>query len=170
MTIAHLRTSLREVFGDPLARLAFPTASAIFFALSILLLVVTIPGNTISFQLSILTPRDYLLLVLLAFLLGLHAAVQTHALRARRRQTVTHAATHGAVSGSVGLFAASIGTAACASCIASLFGLVGLGMSSVLFVLAYRVWFFAGAIAVALVSLYVSLRRLESPCLSCVPP
>jgi len=169
MTVAHLRTSLRGVFGDPIARLAFPAASAIFFALSILLLVATIPGNDIRFQLSILRASDSVLLFVLSLLVGFQAAVQVHAFRTRRSVPTLRMIAHTATPGTAGLFAAAVGTAACASCLASLFGVVGLGLGSTLFVLEYRFWFLAGAVAVVLVSLYVSLRRLESPCRACVP-
>lgn len=131
-----------------------------FFLLSVLLPVITIPGNTVPFQLSIYTGRDYILLTILALLAGLHGALLARSWQQRRARL----ALSGAASGASGLFAAIVGTAACSSCIAALFSLLGLGTGSVLFVLQYRALFLAAAVAIMLVSLYFAARNTRVCC------
>lgn len=131
-----------------------------FFVLAVLLPVATITGNSVPFQLSIYAGRDFVLLTILSLLAGLHGALMARSWQQRRSRL----ALSGAASGASGLFAAIVGTAACSSCIASLFGLLGLGAGSVLFVLQYRALFLAAAVAIMLVSLYLTARSARACC------
>lgn len=138
-----------------------------FFALFIVIPLITIPGNDLIFQLKIFRTRDYFLMTFLAVLVGLNLALQVYSFKQRRTQQATQSVAGGAVSGVAGMFAAIIGTAACASCLASLFALVGLGTGSVFFVLRNQSYFLGGAIIAMLALLYVAARSVNRVCTSC---
>ena len=144
--------------------LIFLIVTVVFFGLFVAIPVITIPGNTILFQLSIFTTRDYLLMIALATLVGLNFAMQVFIWKQGRN---TQAATQGAASGLLGVFGAVVGTAACASCLASLFALIGLGTGSVFFVLKNQSLFLWGAILFMLIALYFSAKQVNKTCTSC---
>lgn len=87
----------------------------IFFALFVTIPVFTIPGNSFGFQLSIFRTQDYVLMALLAILVGLHAAFLAFDWRVRREARQIQKMTQGAATGTLGIFGAVVGTAACAS-------------------------------------------------------
>jgi len=68
----------------------------------------------------------------------------------------------------MGIFGTVVGAAACASCLASLFGLIGLGTGSVFFVLQNQIYFFLGAIIAMLISLYFAARKVKRACDKCI--
>lgn len=158
--IAETALIIHGALRVPSALVTLILVSIGFFTLAVLLPVVTIPGNTVPFQLSIYQGRDYVLLTALALLAGLHGALLA---RSWKERPSRHALS-GAASGASGFFAAIVGTAACSSCIAALFGLLGLGTGSVLFALQYRALFLAAAIAVMLLSLYFTARSARACC------
>lgn len=81
--------------------------------------------------------------------------------------SAAHSALSGAATGISGVFGALVGTASCASCLASVFGLMGVGVGSALFVLSYQMYFLLGAIVLMSVSLYVTARKINNTCVSC---
>lgn len=134
------------------------------FALFVLIPVWTVPGNTLTIQLDIFTARDYAVLVLLSFLSSLFISMQIFVMRERKK--IAGAST--AVGGVLGaLFAGITGTAFCASCLAPLFAVFGIGFGGVIFVLNYR-WYFVLAITLfMLVAIYLTARKINKVCTSC---
>jgi len=101
-------------------------------------------------------------------LVGLNLALQVYSFKQRGgTQKIPQSVMGGTVSGLSGIFGAVVGTAACASCLASLFGIIGLGTGSVFFVLKNQSYFLIGAIAVMLISLYFAARKINKICQSC---
>jgi len=139
-----------------------------FFGLFILIPVITIPGNSFQFQLSIFRTRDYVLMAFLAVLVGLNFALQIYSFAQRKKQQkFSQPAMGGIAAGVSGVFGAIVGTAVCASCLASLFGLIGLGTGSVFFVLQNQLYFLLGAIALMFVSLYFAAKKVNRVCDFC---
>ncbi len=143
--------------------LIFVITAIAFLVLFVIIPVTTIPGNTILFQLSIFTARDYSLMVFLAILTGLNFAMQAFNWR-QGRNARSQALTQGTASGLLGVFGAVVGTAACASCLASLFALIGLGTGSVFFVLKNQSLFLGGAILLMLIAIYFSAKKVNKLC------
>lgn len=154
---------IKRVLGEQSYFLLFLLLAVIFYGLFILIPVATIPGNDLKFQLSIYSGKDYLLMGLLAILVGLNFALLTYS---RKHQSIK-SVPQGAATGILGIFGAIVGTAACASCLAILFGLVGLGTASVFFVLTYKSYFLLGAVTGLLVSLYFVTRKVNRICNLC---
>ncbi len=157
-----------NVFKERNYFLAFALIAILFFGLFVFIPVVTIPGNDLRFQLSIYSQRDYILMFLLAALVGLNFLFQIYSFKKQKEQhDFFNSAGQVAVSGVSGMFGAIVGTAACASCLAFLFGLIGLGTGSVFFVLNNQTYFLVGAIALMLVSLYFTARKVNGICEKC---
>ncbi|MBI2426470.1 MAG: hypothetical protein HYV34_01360 [Candidatus Kerfeldbacteria bacterium] len=143
--------------------LIFVITAVAFLVLFIIIPVTLIPGNTIFFQLSIFTAREYSLMVFLAILTGLHFAMQVFHWR-QGRNARTQVVTQGAASGLFGVFGSVVGTAACASCLASLFAFIGLGTGSVFFVLKNQLFFLGGVILLMLIAIYFSAKKVNKLC------
>lgn len=157
-TALHQKTSL----------LAGAIAAVLFFALFVALPIWTIPGNSLAFQLKIFRPYDYALMGILAILVGLTVSLETYSGRRRRgADDGARLAVQGTLSGGLGVFAAVVGTATCGSCLAVLFGLLGLGAASTFFVLQNQQTFLLAAMGVMLIALFVAARRVSRVCRSC---
>ena len=134
----------------------------IMFALFIFIPVATTPGNTLAFQLSIFRVQNYFLMVFLALLVGLNFSMNIYVWREQRQSVnISKSVASGTAAGFGGVFAAIVGTATCVSCLAFLFGIVGLGIGSVAFVLKHQTFFLLGAIALVVISLYFTARKIN---------
>lgn len=166
----------RQALGEKTYFFIFLSFALFFFALFVFIPVATTPGNTLVFQLSIFRVQDYFLMILLALLVGLNFSMNIYAWRKSKRfdyvqrkqsANISQSAASGAAAGFGGVFASIVGTATCASCLAFLFGIVGLGIGSVAFVLKYQTFFLLGAIVLVLFSLYFTARKVNRHCASC---
>ena len=148
--------------------LTFVLIAVVFFGLFVYIPIATIPGNSLEFQLSIFSQKDYILMLLLAILVGLNFSLQIYSFNKQKEQyELVRSTGQVAVSGISGVFGSVVGTATCASCLAFFFGLIGLGTGSVLFVLKNQIYFLAGSIAVMLATLYFTVRKVNETCGSC---
>jgi len=158
----NIYLAIKTVLRARISLLIFVVVAIVFFGLFVVIPVATIPGNTILFQLSIFRTQDYALMIFLAILTGLNFAMQVFSWRQGRARS--QAVTQGAASGLLGVFGAVVGTAACASCLASLFALIGLGTGSVFFVLKNQSLFLGGAILLMLIAIYLSAKKVSKFC------
>jgi len=146
-------------------KILFIGAALAMFSLYISIPVFIIPFNDVAFQLSLLTLQDYILLGSLSLLNALFITMQVYAIR------MTRSAVSGiskSISGSFGaLFAGVAGSAFCASCLAPFFALFGIGFSGVLFTLQYRFYFVAVIVALMLVAIYLTSKKIVSACEDC---
>lgn len=145
----------------------FFALTAIFIAAYILLPVWLTPGNTLSFQISLLRPRDYILFLILSAVTALLILMQAF-LFLRSKKGRAGAVGQGGVGTFSALFGGLLATAACSSCIAALLGFLGAG--SIFFILQNQPYIVAIAIALVLVGLYFSARRVRGYCESCEAP
>ena len=136
----------------------------VMFSLFTLIPAWTVAGNTFATQLKIFTARDYAVLALLSGLSALFITMQVYVMRLKK-QIRGMGKTLGGGLGA--LFAGIAGTAFCASCLAPLFALFGIGFGGVVFVLNYR-WYFVIAITLLmLVAIYLTARKINKVCASC---
>lgn len=148
-------------------KLWFLGLTAIFIAAYIVFPVWLTPGNTLSFQLSLLRPSDYVLFVLLSAVTALLVLMQAF-LFLRSKKGRAGAVGQGGVGAFSALFGGLLATAACSTCIAAILGFLGAG--SVFFVLENQPYFVYGAIALVLLGLYFSARRVQGYCEDCKMP
>lgn len=141
--------------------------TTIFIAAYILLPVWLTPGNTLAFQISLLRPRDYILFLVLSAVTALLILMQAF-LFLRSKKGRAGAVGQGGVGAFSALFGGLLATAACSSCIAAILGFLGAG--SIFFILQNQPYIVAIAIALVLVGLYFSARRVQGYCESCEVP
>ncbi|MBI2051996.1 hypothetical protein HYT33_04535 [Candidatus Roizmanbacteria bacterium] len=138
----------------------------LIFLFFVMVQIWTIPGNNIRLQLSIFKTRDYILTVLLSFLVSLFLVMQAFIFRnAYSAKTKLASVGVGGATGYLGMGAAVLATATCAACLIALFGFLGFG--SIVFLLKNQWWVVSVAIILLLVSLYFSSRKVNGLCESC---
>lgn len=135
--------------------------SMLFFIL-VLVPTKTIPGNSLAFQLSIFTPRDYLLLATLSTFTSLLFVMNIYIFRQKRSLVQ---AGQGSLGGASSVLGVVFGTAACASCVAALFGF--LGLPAVFFLIKARLYIVSAAIALIVISLYFASKKVVQVCQEC---
>lgn len=143
------------------------TASAI--VLFVLMPVLSIPGNSISFQLSLFTAQNWVLFAVLAPLIALLLTMQVFIFRraqnAAAKAKSLGSAASGVVGGYVGILGGVFATATCSWCVAAIFGFLGTG--AVLFIAQNQFWAVLTAISIMIISLYFAARKVGKACDSC---
>jgi len=161
MKINHIINVSRQVLSRRNYFIAFITLIFIILAVFISIPVFLIPANTLLFQLTVFTIKDYILLTILSVLTSLIIVMQVFSYK----QAKIYSSGKTAIGGGSAVVAALFGTASCSACLAAVFGFLGIG--TVLFLVEYQ-WFIVGiAILIVLVSLYFTSLKLNEVCTSC---
>lgn len=156
----------RLVLDPPNYKVGFAGLTVLLFAAYVFLPVWLTPGNDLSFQLSILLPRDYALFAALSGVTALLILMQIYVqIRVRKSRAALTAVGSSGVSLGSAIFGGLLATAACTSCIAALVGFLGAG--SVFFVLEHQTPIVAGALVLVAIGLIYSARRVMGYCESC---
>ena len=130
----------------------------------IIIPVLTIPSNSILFQLSIWEFKDYAVLIPLSFLVGLMITMQVYIFKQKKKNAVKETG-KSVVGGYSGIVAGVFGTASCSSCVAAIFGFLGTG--TVIGLIKYQWYVVIGSVALVLLSLYLSSLSIEKNCKGC---
>ena len=157
-------SGIKEPFKNRNYIILFTASFVVMFILFTLIPVLTVYGNTVTTQLEIFTVRDYIIIALLSGLYSLFIAMQVYVMRQRKK--VSGLGT--TIGGGLGaLFAGIAGTAFCASCLAPLFALFGIGFGGIIFVLQYRFNFVTVIIFLMLTAIYLTSRKIQKKCNTC---
>ena len=140
----------------------FPFLSIIILSIFIFLPVYLIPANTLELQLNLFTKWNYLLMITLALLVSLVISMQLYNYRLRKSIAIAGTV---AVGGFSGVTATVFGTASCSSCIAAVFGFMGVGTT--FFLIQYQWYIVSFSVIFLLLSLYFTSSSLEKNCLIC---
>ncbi len=155
---------IKETLGHRRYLLLFLILSVVFLLLFELIPVVTVEGNTPLFQLALYTPVDWAVLLILSIVSAMYITMQIFAMRTGSKIKGV-GATLGGTFGA--LFAGITGTAFCASCLAPLFALFGIGFGGLIFVLEYRLYFVVAILIMMLIALYLTARKIKRVCTTC---
>lgn len=162
--------STRLVLAKRNYKILFAVLTISAIILFVLVPVWSVPGNSISFQLSLFTAQNWLLFVVLASLVALLLTMQVFIFRRAKNAAAKAKSLGGAASGVVGGYAGILGgvfaTAACSWCVAAVFGFLGTG--AVLFIARNRFWAVLIAISILLVSFYFASKKVVTAC-GCAP-
>lgn len=162
----YLLSANKLVFGDKRYLFGFLAAAFAMFWLLLYIPIKTIPGNDLAFQISILTPKDWFLFVSLPALTALSIVMNVYILKKKKSAQDSIAMVGQNGTGFLsGVIASVFGTATCASCVASIFGFLGVG--GVLFLVEHRTIITTGAIILMLISLYFTSKRVLNACKEC---
>jgi len=124
----------------------------------------TVPGNDLVFQLSIMPPRDYGTIVILGLLTGVSIMLNLYVFNSEKRQKVEKVGMM-SVTGGFGLISSFFGSMTCVACASTLLGFLGLG--TVTFVLAYRLQIVLFTSLFILLSIYFTSRKVLNLCDVC---
>lgn len=159
---------LKIVFASRTALVVSVLSFIFFFSFFILLPVLTITGNTLDYQLSLLEWKDYLIMVLFAVLASLNVTLQSHNFRSQQcASKIPKSFVRSIGSGVVGIFGGILGTMKCVSCFAVLLGFLGVGSGVVFFIVKNQSVFLGAAIILLIVSLYFEVRKVNGVCSQC---
>lgn len=162
--LVTLWVGVREPFKKANYTILFTIVVLGMFALLTFIPVWTVVGNTFTTQLNTFTIRDYVVLILLSGLSALFITMQVYVMKLRKKVEGVGRTVGGGLSA---LFAGIAGTAFCASCLAPLFALFGIGFGGVIFVLNYRFYFVVAITLLMLIAIYLTARKINKVCLSC---
>lgn len=147
--------------------LAIGISSAIAMAfLSVSIPSVITPGNTIGFQLSLLSWENIALTALFSVLFGISMALHSYAMslkKIRKGMAVGQEAATGVAGMVGGMFSGPL----CASCISIIFSVIGLGGSAVIFVLSHRNEILLASVLVIIASIYFAGKKVTRFCENC---
>ncbi len=159
--------ALRIIFVRPRCIAIAITAAMIMFTLLLLLPVGRFELNAFYYQLLGLDWVSRISFGLFSILIGVLISMNSYVFHISRKNAVGR----GAVSSVVSFFAGIFGSAVCAVCLAVLFGILGVPIAALSFILAYRLHALAISSLIAITSLYLSSKAIvahESGCKVCM--
>ena len=152
---------MKETFLNKNYVWLFAFSFIVMFSLFILIPIKIVAGNSFTIQLSILSIKDYVIIILLSGVYSLFVPMQVFVMKKRKKSKEIGTV----VGGSVGVLVAGIaGTAFCTACLAPLFALFGIGFGGVLFVLEYHLYFVIAIVVLMLLAIYFTARKIQSIC------
>lgn len=156
----------KTVLSNKMYLFGFLALIPLTFLFFVYIPVKTIPGNSLEFQLSIFSQRDYILTTLFSILVSIFLIMQVFVLRNKSTsRTVLASIGSGGIGGYVAAVGAIFGTAACASCLFAILGFLGAG--TVFTLLKYQWYVVTGAIVTLLISIYFLSKKVSGICESC---
>lgn len=160
--LAEVRNALATVFKSWTLELA-AIAVALFTALAFVLVpVLTIPGNDLSFYFEITPWWTYAMLAFFSIGLGVLAAMQLYLLQQPVAVKEKVGGFAGVFSGvTSGLYA----TAACGACVSTLFSFLGAGTT--LFLNVHRTPLLGVSVLVLATAIYYNARKVNKHCSEC---
>lgn len=155
----------KTVMKGPWAYLELLIVSLAVFVLLIMVPVLTTPGNSFFFQLSILETDVLIVMILLSIFNALLIKMQLYIRKTVKEKKKLHQkAGEGATL--IGIVMSSLAaTVACAACYSTVFAFIGLGATT--FIVEHRIWITLIALALTLVAIYYSARRINNHCAVC---
>lgn len=124
------------------------------------------PGNTIEFQISLLTFNDALIMLLFSFLVGLSMGMHIYAADILKTNN-TAMILEETSTGIVGMLSTMLSGPLCVSCLVTIFSLIGLGAGSALFVLEHRTKIQLVSLVLISASIYIAGKRINRNCELC---
>ncbi len=157
----YILNASKNVLGKRNYLILFIILSLFILSIFILIPTLLIPANSLSFQLSIFTIKDYTLLTILSVLTSLLIVMQIFSYK----QAKSYSSGRTAIGGGSAITAALFGTASCSACLAAVFGFLGIG--TILFLTKYQWYIVSIAVILILISIYLTSLKLDGVCDSC---
>lgn len=145
-------------------QLAIAIFSSLFtLALALYIPVLTIPGNTIEFQLSLVTWDYAALLVLFSALFGISISLHVYPSPIMNKN---HSIVKGAGTGFAGIMGTLFAGKLCPLCLGTILGFIGLG-GSALYLFSFRNEILVASMLILLASIYFGSKRIAAICEKC---
>lgn len=167
--MSNVLTAIKTVLSDRRYLAAFVLITAVVFSLLFWIQVVTTPGNNGRFQIAIFNLKDWVILGAISILNAIFITIEIYIFNLKRSVQRSAGLGAGLVAGSVGtssgILASIFSTATCSLCVSAIFGF--LGANSVVFLVDNRIYVVFVAVALLLLSLFLSARRFRNTCQAC---
>lgn len=154
-----------RVFRERTYQVVAATSALVLFSLYLFVPVWLVPGNTLSFELGLIAPLNYMLLAALALMTGVLLALELFSFRRSRAQGLRMVGEGG--TGIIASLAGGVLAAASCGCgTGLLLGAVGLG-GGAFFVAANQTPIVIILLGIVTIGLYFSARRAAGLCIAC---
>ena len=157
-TLGTIAFSVKKSLEDKKYKLLLVFVSLVVFFLFVLIPTISIPGNTFLYQLSLFSFLDLTITISLSILYAVFVVMQVYSMR-HKKQISDIGAT--VVGGAGTLLAGVAGASFCASCLAPLFAIFGVGFGGVLFLLEYRFYFVIVIALLMLIAIYLTSLKIQ---------
>ena len=164
-TIQQIPKATKHIFLETTWLSVFVVLSLAMFALMFYIPILSIPGNSIRFQIELFGYKDFLFLILLSALSALVVTMNLKILSSRFSKRAFGGTMLGGVGVLSGLASSLFATATCGMCVLSLFSFLGAGF--VFTLVDNRSYIVLGTTAFLILSLYFSSKRLNNHCEIC---
>lgn len=165
LDLKYIQNSLNHIFSSK-KHLAVAVTSSVFMAiLTIYAPVLLTPGNTVSYQLSLMQWYNFVLIGTFSILFGLSFAVYYYA--AQISGGVISLFKGGSGSGLAGFTGALFSSPVCISCLSTILAAVGIGGSAAITLFQHQTKVQALSVAMLGTSFYFASIKLELNCEEC---
>ncbi len=162
-----INLAIKTIFSRWNYRAALIALFVSLISLYIYIPVATIPGNTLSFQMGLYTPTEFLLFVLLSLatslLILLQVFIFTHLHEEKRKGIAIAQGGAGILSG---LFAGILTSITCVPCVIGFLGIFG-SLSTILIISEYQTYIAFAALLIVLLGIYYTSLRVTGHCETC---
>lgn len=157
--------AIKTVLAKWTYQIAFLILLILFVALYISIPVLIVPGNTLTFQLSLYTFADYAIFVSISVLTSLLVLMQVFSFLNSRKHNA-RAIGHGSVGIFSGILSGMFASITCVPCAIGFLGIFG-SVGTTLIISKYQYYFVTVAILFVLLGIYYASRRVMGYCKEC---
>ena len=163
--LSMILSATKTVLSKWTYNIAFVILIVLFVALYISIPVITIPGNTLIFQLSLYTFVDYSIFISISVLTSLLVLMQVFSFINSRKYNMRSIG-HGSVGVFSGILSGMFASITCVPCAIGFLGIFG-SAGSALIISKYQYYFIMIAIIFVLLGIYYASRRVMGYCKEC---
>lgn len=159
--------AIKTVLNKWTYQVAFAVLTISLIALYISIPVATIPGDTLSFQMGLYTPTEFVLFALLSLTTSLLILFQvfifSHLHEEKNKGQIFAQGGVGILSG---LFAGVLTSITCVPCVIGFLGIFG-SIETILVISEYQTYFAVAALFIVLLGIYYTSLRVTNQCKAC---
>lgn len=159
-----VKEAFKLVFKKRTYMLGTVITAFIVFSIVIIVPVLTVPGNDLAFQLSIMPLQDFFVIGLLGILTGISIMLNVFLFHREKKGKMKKTGVMTITSG-FGVMSSFLGSVTCIACASTILGFLGLG--TVTFLLAYRLQLVLLTSLFILLSIYFTSRKVLNFCDVC---
>lgn len=156
--------ALKTVFQNKIYVLGIAVTALLVFISVITVPLLTVPGNDLWFQLSIMPFRDYSAIAFLCILTGISIMLNLYVFQRENAKKVQRISLM-SINGVIGFTSSFFGSVTCVACSSTILGFLGLGIMTML--LQYRLVIMLLSGFFILLSIYFTSRKILNFCNVC---
>lgn len=162
-----INLAIKTILSKWTYRVALAVLSILLVTLYISIPVATIPGNTLSFQMGLYTPIEFVLFALLSLTTSLLILLQififSHLHEQKQKGRVIAQGGAGILSG---IFAGILTSITCVPCVIGFLGIFG-SLSTIIIISEYQAYFAFAALLIVIWGIYYTSLSVTGRCKTC---